>query len=172
MPNEGQLVRTSGWHSEDPPSSPGSISMSFLFKVYWYSSCPHRFVEKLLFLMPGFHGVFRSMCLEVLHPQADIRPNFYRELKDKGFHTMLTHRYVMTGSGWVSNILTVFMSNRRLIDELCSQTQEAACQHRLDVMVGNHLPEHAGTKECLDNWNVWTNETIPIIIIRLTHANV
>ena len=80
---QGSISKNIWRNSKDPPSSPG------------YSSCPHRFVEKLLFLIPGFHGVFRSMCLEVLHPQADIRPNFYRELKDKGFHTMLTHRYMV-----------------------------------------------------------------------------
>ena len=68
------------------------------FKVNYIFFLLNRFVEKLLFLLPGFHGVFRSMCLEVLHSQADIRPNFYRELKDKGFHTMLTHRWVMIGS--------------------------------------------------------------------------
>ena len=50
---------------------------------------PVRFVEKLLFMLPAFHGVFRSMCLEVLLSQADIRPTLYQELKDKGFHDML-----------------------------------------------------------------------------------
>ncbi len=53
----------------------------------------YSFVEKLLFLLPNFHGLFRSMCLEILLPQADIRPQFYIELKDKGLHDMLTHRY-------------------------------------------------------------------------------
>ena len=51
------------------------------------------FVENLLFLLPNFHGVFRSMCLEVLLSQADIRKDLYLELKDKGFGDMLTHRY-------------------------------------------------------------------------------
>ena len=50
------------------------------------------FVEKLLFLLPNFHGVFRSMCLEVLTPQADVRKEFYVELKSMGLHDMLTHR--------------------------------------------------------------------------------
>ena len=36
------------------------------------------------------------MCLEVLQPLADIRPQLYLELKDKGFHNMLTFRYVYT----------------------------------------------------------------------------
>ena len=34
------------------------------------------------------------MCLEVLQPLADIRPQLYLELKDKGFHNMLTFRSV------------------------------------------------------------------------------
>ena len=51
-----------------------------------------RFVEKLLFLLPVFQGVFRSMCLEVLLSQADIRPTLYQELKDKSFHDMLQFR--------------------------------------------------------------------------------
>lgn len=58
--------------------------------------CVRSFVENLLFLLPNFHGVFRSMCLEVLLSQADIRKDLYLELKDKGFHDMLTHRYVRT----------------------------------------------------------------------------
>lgn len=53
-----------------------------------------RFVEKLLFMLPVYHGVFRSMCLEVLLSQADIRPTLYRELKEKGFHDMLKFRSV------------------------------------------------------------------------------
>ncbi|XP_064405997.1 DNA-dependent protein kinase catalytic subunit-like isoform X2 [Halichondria panicea] len=57
-----------------------------------YSKITDRFVEKLLFLLPNFHGVFRSMCLEILCPQADLRPRLYLELRDKGFHSMLTHR--------------------------------------------------------------------------------
>ena len=36
------------------------------------------------------------MCLEVLQPLADIRPQLYLELKDKGFHNMLTFRSVYT----------------------------------------------------------------------------
>lgn len=51
-----------------------------------------RFVEKLLFMLPVFHGVFRSLCLEALLSQADIRPSLYQELKDKGFHEMLKFR--------------------------------------------------------------------------------
>ena len=35
------------------------------------------------------------MCLEVLQPLADIRDKFYLELKDKGFHNMLSFRYVV-----------------------------------------------------------------------------
>jgi DNA-dependent protein kinase catalytic subunit len=54
-----------------------------------FSKLVDRFVEKLLFMLPAFHGVFRSMCLEVLLSQADIRPTLYQELKDKGFHDML-----------------------------------------------------------------------------------
>ncbi|CAI8051260.1 DNA-dependent protein kinase catalytic subunit [Geodia barretti] len=56
---------------------------------------PHlvsRFVEKLLFMLPVFHGVFRSLCLEVLLTQADVRTTLYRELKEKGFHDMLKFR--------------------------------------------------------------------------------
>ena len=53
-----------------------------------------RFVEKLLFMLPVFHGVFRSLCLEVLLSQADLRPTLYRELKEKGFHDMLKFRSV------------------------------------------------------------------------------
>jgi DNA-dependent protein kinase catalytic subunit len=56
---------------------------------------PHlvsRFVEKLLFMLPVFHGVFRSLCLEVLLTQADVRATLYRELKEKGFHDMLKFR--------------------------------------------------------------------------------
>jgi len=51
-----------------------------------------RFVEKLLFLLPNFHGLFRSMCLEVLVSQAALYPQLYQGLKDKGFHDMLMHR--------------------------------------------------------------------------------
>ena len=50
-------------------------------------------MEKLLFMLPIFQGVFRSMCLEVMHSQADIRPTLYQELKEKGFHDMLQFRY-------------------------------------------------------------------------------
>ena len=53
-----------------------------------------RFVEKLLFMLPMLSGPFRGMCLEVLASQADLRSQFYMELKDKGFHSMLTHRYI------------------------------------------------------------------------------
>ena len=67
-----------------------------------------RFAEKLLFLLPThFHGAFRSMCLEVLSPQADLRPQFYMELKDKGFHEMLTHRWHTALSSWLFSPCTV-----------------------------------------------------------------
>ena len=49
-------------------------------------------MEKLLFMLPVFHGVFRSLCLEVLLTQADVRTTLYRELKEKGFHDMLKFR--------------------------------------------------------------------------------
>ena len=29
--------------------------------------------------------------------------------------------------------------------------------------VGNQLPEHAGTKGCSDNWNVWISETMMFV---------
>ena len=46
-------------------------------------------------MLPVFHGVFRSMSLEVLLSQADIRPGLYRELKEKGFHDMLKFRSII-----------------------------------------------------------------------------
>ena len=51
-----------------------------------------RFVDKLLFMLPMLQGVFRSNCLEILQSQADIQPQFYRKLKDVGFHNMISHR--------------------------------------------------------------------------------
>ena len=44
-------------------------------------------------MLPAFHGVFRSMCLEVLLSLADVRPTLYQELKEKGFHDMLKFRF-------------------------------------------------------------------------------
>ena len=54
-----------------------------------------RFVEKLLFLLPSQQGVFRSLCLEVLQSQADVQQQFYLKLKDKGFHNIIKHRYII-----------------------------------------------------------------------------
>jgi hypothetical protein len=39
------------------------------------------------------------MCLEVLLPQADVRKEFYVELRSMGLHDMLTHRCVGVGGG-------------------------------------------------------------------------
>ena len=45
-------------------------------------------------MLPVFQGVFRSMCLDVVLSQADLRPSLYQELKGKGFHDMLKFRCV------------------------------------------------------------------------------
>eukprot|EP00731_Ephydatia_muelleri_P036866 Em0341g3a len=57
-----------------------------------YPKLTERFVDKLIFQLPMFQGVFKTMCLEVLLSQADVRPQFYLELRDKGFRDMLSHR--------------------------------------------------------------------------------
>jgi DNA-dependent protein kinase catalytic subunit len=58
----------------------------------YFSMIVEKFIEKLLFMLPTFHGVFRSYCLEVIQSQADVLPDFYHKLKDLDFHGMLTHR--------------------------------------------------------------------------------
>lgn len=47
-----------------------------------------------------FQGVFKTMCLEVLLSQADVRPQFYLELRDKGFRDMLSHRCSIEVACW------------------------------------------------------------------------
>lgn len=63
------------------------------FSTSFFGPC-YSFVEKLLFLLPNFHGVFRSMCLEVLVSQAALHQQLYQGLKDKGIHDMLTQSIV------------------------------------------------------------------------------
>ena len=48
-------------------------------------------------MLPMFQGVFRSMCLDVVLSQADLRASLYQELKGKGFHDMLKFRCVGEG---------------------------------------------------------------------------
>lgn len=53
-----------------------------------------RFVDKLLFLLPTLSGPFIAMALQTLLSQADIRGALYLELRDKQFHSLVSHRSV------------------------------------------------------------------------------
>ncbi|XP_019852740.1 PREDICTED: DNA-dependent protein kinase catalytic subunit [Amphimedon queenslandica] len=81
-----------------------------------YNKIVPRFVEKLLFLLPSLQGVFRSSCLEILDTQADVQPQFYLKLKDKGFHTMISHRDEATQTASLSIVqkLLVQLTNDQL----------------------------------------------------------
>ncbi|XP_076445486.1 DNA-dependent protein kinase catalytic subunit-like [Babylonia areolata] len=57
-----------------------------------YSPIGKRFLSKLLFMLPGLHGAFRSQCLEVIQGQVDDMANAYMELESKGLLNFLTHR--------------------------------------------------------------------------------
>ncbi|CAH1795603.1 unnamed protein product [Owenia fusiformis] len=51
-----------------------------------------KFMTKLLFMLPGLHGEYRTHALEAILSRVDNIPNLFIELKAKGFLTMLSHR--------------------------------------------------------------------------------
>ena len=55
--------------------------------------CPlPRFMNSVLFLLPRFHGVMKTLCLEVVLCRAEETPDLYLQLKSKDFIQVMRHR--------------------------------------------------------------------------------
>ncbi|KAF4022262.1 hypothetical protein G4228_013963 [Cervus hanglu yarkandensis] len=51
-----------------------------------------RFMNSVLFLLPRFHGVMKTLCLEVVLCRAEETPDLYLQLKSKDFVQVMRHR--------------------------------------------------------------------------------
>lgn len=51
-----------------------------------------RFMNSVLFLLPKFHGVMKTLCLEVVLCRAEETPDLYLQLKSKDFVQVMRHR--------------------------------------------------------------------------------
>ena len=60
----------------------------------WWGSVPllPRFMNSVLFLLPKFHGVMKTLCLEVVLCRAEETPDLYLQLKSKDFVQVMRHR--------------------------------------------------------------------------------
>lgn len=58
-----------------------------------------RFMNSVFFLLPKFHGVMKTLCLEVVLCRAEMIADLYLQLKSKDFVQLMKHRWVdRTGS--------------------------------------------------------------------------
>ncbi|XP_062935178.1 DNA-dependent protein kinase catalytic subunit [Cynocephalus volans] len=58
-------------------------------------SCPplaDRFMNAVFFLLPKFHGVMKTLCLEVVLCRAEVMMDLYIQLKSKDFVQVMRHR--------------------------------------------------------------------------------
>ncbi|XP_063114601.1 DNA-dependent protein kinase catalytic subunit isoform X3 [Cavia porcellus] len=51
-----------------------------------------RFLNAVFFLLPKFHGVMKTLCLEVILCRAEEIPDLYLQLKSKDFVQVMRHR--------------------------------------------------------------------------------
>ena len=49
-------------------------------------------MNSVLFLLPRFHGVMKTLCLEVVLCRAEETPDLYLQLKSKDFVQVMRHR--------------------------------------------------------------------------------
>lgn len=55
--------------------------------------CPLvRFMNTVFFLLPKFHGVMKTLCLEVVLCRAEEITDLYLQLKSKDFIQVMRHR--------------------------------------------------------------------------------
>lgn len=64
-----------------------------------------RFMNAVFFLLPKFHGVLKTLCLEVVLCRVEAMTELYFQLKSKDFVQVMRHRWVNTspalGSHWL-----------------------------------------------------------------------
>ncbi|KAL4240201.1 hypothetical protein ACF0H5_000995 [Mactra antiquata] len=58
----------------------------------YYPPIADRFLNKLLFMLPGLHGEYKTLCLEVIQSRIDNIDNVFLELQSKGLLSCITHR--------------------------------------------------------------------------------
>ncbi|XP_004615434.2 DNA-dependent protein kinase catalytic subunit [Sorex araneus] len=51
-----------------------------------------RFMSTVFFLLPKFHGVMKTLCLEVVLSRAETLPDLFLQLRSLGFTQVLRHR--------------------------------------------------------------------------------
>lgn len=51
-----------------------------------------RFMNTVFFLLPKFHGVMKTLCLEVVLCRAEEITDLYLQLKSKNFIQVMKHR--------------------------------------------------------------------------------
>lgn len=60
---------------------------------YWPCSFV-RFMNTVFFLLPKFHGVMKTLCLEVVLCRSEEVTDLYLQLKSKDFIQIMRHRWV------------------------------------------------------------------------------